>query len=256
MPPAPQRARQVDADRDAFAHIGIVRINQPLARVQFAQSLGIEQRMAVAETDLRQPRAFAHQYRKRARRNLGIERTVIAGLDLVEAAQFVGDHAREHVEPSGRAFRIGGGGDIVGQRQALQQRHDIDATGLQHRAVGERNLVQLQFVDTAGDRGAPGQETRAHAIGHFAQPQIEAGRLDLVGLKFGRGQNPAVGGQPLDHAVGQNALFLDAEGKRHGCPIGIWGRSNPTDALTGSVPPATNNLSRGHLSRPACSHVK
>ena len=91
--------------------------------------------MAVAEADLRQPRALAHQHRKGARRYLRIERAVIAGFDAVEAAQLVGDHAGEHVEPSGRAFRIGGGGNLVGQRQAFQQRHDIDAAGFQHRAV-------------------------------------------------------------------------------------------------------------------------
>ena len=151
--------REIDADRDAFADIGVVGIDQPLARVQLAQRLGVEQRMAAAETDLRQPRAFAHQHRKGARRDLGIKRAVIARLDAIEAAQFVGDHAGEDVEPAGRAFRIGGGGNIVGQRQAFQQRHDIDAAGLQHRAVGQRELVQLQFVDALGDRACePGRK--------------------------------------------------------------------------------------------------
>jgi hypothetical protein len=45
--------------------------------------------------------------------------------------------------------------------------------------------MQLQSVDTLGHRGAPGQEARAHAVGHFAQPQIEAGGLDLVGHEIG-----------------------------------------------------------------------
>ena len=67
------------------------------------------------------------------------------------------------------------------QRQALEQRHDVDAAGLQHRAVGERDLVQLQLVDALGDGGArPGQEARAHAVGDLAEPQVEARRLDLV----------------------------------------------------------------------------
>ena len=110
---------------------------------------------------------------------------MIAGLDAVEAAHFVGDDAGEHVEPSGRAFRIGGGGNVVGQRQAFQQRHDIDAAGLQHGAVGEREFVQLQFVDAPSHRGRAGQKARAHAIGHLAQPQIEARRLDLVGHEIG-----------------------------------------------------------------------
>ena len=104
---------QIDADRDAFAYVGVVGVDQPLARMQIAQRVGAEQRMAAAETNLRQPRALAHQHRKSARRDLGIKRTVIAGLDAVEAARLVGDDAGEHVEPPGRTFRIGGGGNLV-----------------------------------------------------------------------------------------------------------------------------------------------
>ena len=178
-------AAEIDAHRDALAHVGIVVVDQPLARVQRAQRLGGELRVAVAEADLRQPRALAHQHRKGLRADLGIERAVIAGADAVEAAGLVGDHAGEHVEPAGRAFRIGGGGDVVGQRQAFDQRHDVDAAGLQHRAVGERDLVQLQFVDALGDGGVrPGQEARAHAIGDLAEPQVEARGLDLVLHEF------------------------------------------------------------------------
>ena len=121
--------------------------------MQVAQGIRSEQRVAMAEANLRQPRALAHQHRKGARTDLGIKRPVVAGFDAVEAAHLIGDDAREHVEPSGRAFRIGGGGNLVGQRQALQQRHDIDAAGLQYGAVAEREFVQLQFVDPLGHRG-------------------------------------------------------------------------------------------------------
>ena len=145
------------------------------------RAVGVEHRVAAPEPDLRQPRALAHQHRKGLGTDLGVERAVVAGADAVEAAGLVGDHAREHVEPSGRTFRIGGGGNVVRQRQAFDQRHDVDAAGLQHRAVGERDLVQLQFVDALGDRGARSrQETGAHAVGHVAQAQVEARRLNLV----------------------------------------------------------------------------
>ena len=231
---AAEMARKVDADRNAFAHVDVVGIDQPLARVQIAQRLGAEQRMAAAEADLRQPRAFAHQHREGARRNLGIKRAVIAGLDAVEAARLVGDDAGEHVEPAGRAFRIGGGGNLVGQRQAFQQRHDINAAGLQHGAVAERDFVQFEPFDALGHRRAPGQEARAHAIGDFTQPQIEARRLDLVGHEIGRGQNPAGRGERRDHAVGQDALVLDGECECHGAPSRWMRRSNPMDGLTGS----------------------
>ena len=153
--------------------------------MQVAQRLGAEQGMAAAETDLRQPRTLAHKHWKSERTDLGIKRPVVAGFDTVEAAHLIGDHAGEHVEPAGRAFRIGGGGNVVGQRQAFEQRHDIDAAGLQHGAVGKREFVQLQFVDTPGHGGRSGQEAGAHAIGHLAEPQIEAGWLDLVGHEVG-----------------------------------------------------------------------
>ena len=71
---------EIDADRDAFADIGVVGIDQPLARMQRRASASrVEQRVAAAEADLRQPRAFAHQHRKGARADLGIKRAVIAG---------------------------------------------------------------------------------------------------------------------------------------------------------------------------------
>ena len=143
--------------------------------------------MAAAEADLRQPRAFAHQHRKGLRADLGVERAVVAGVDAVEAARAVGDDAGEHVDAAGRAFRIGGGGDVVRQRQAFQQRHDVDAVGFQHRAAGQRDLVQLQLGDALGDRGLrPRQEARAHAVGDLAEPQIEARRLDLIGREIAR----------------------------------------------------------------------
>ena len=130
--PAGPETGKVDADRDAFAQVGIVVIDQPFAGVKFRQRVGVEQSVAAAKTDLRQPRALAHQHGKRQRADLGIERAMITGLDAVEAAHVVGDHAREYVEPPGRAFRIGGGGDVARQGEALDQRHDIDAARLQH----------------------------------------------------------------------------------------------------------------------------
>ena len=119
----------------------------------------------------------------------------------------VGDDAGEHVEPAGRAFRIGGGRHVVRQRQAFEQRHDVDAVGFQHRAAGQRELVQLELVDALGDRGLrPGQKACAHAIGHLAEPQIEARRLNLIGREIARGTNPTALRELRDHVVGQNAL--------------------------------------------------
>ena len=239
-----------------------------MQRVEF---VGVEDGVAGAEAHLRQPRALAQQHRKRLRADLGIERAVIAGADHVEPPRAVGDHAGEHVEPPGRAFRIGGGDDFRRQREAFQQRHDVDAIGLQHRAVGEIDLVQLQFVDALGHgRARPRQEARAHPIGDVAEPQIEARRLDLAfDERIGR-QDQARIRHRRDHAVGQNAIGAGRKRERHGAVLGWPGRSNAIQTLkirtfTGYPMAALteraraeyqHDLSRGDLSRPACSHVK
>ena len=141
---------------------------------------------------------------------------MIAGLDAIEAAGAVGDDAGEHVEPAGRAFRIGGGRDVARQREAFEQRHDVDAVGFQHRAVGQRELVQLEFVDALGDRGLrPGQKARADAIGHLAEPQVEARRLNLIGREFAHGTNPTALRERGDHVIGQDALVSRWSGGRN-----------------------------------------
>jgi hypothetical protein len=210
------KAGKIHADRDAFAHVGVIVVDQALARMQRAQRFGIEQRIAAAEADLRQARALAYQHRKRARADLGIKRTVIAHRDMVEAARLVGDHAGENVEPAGRTLGVGGGRNILGQRQAFDQRHDVDATGLEHGAVAQRDIVQLQLVDALGDGGIwTRQKTGAHAIGHFAQPQIEARGLDLVGDEVVAAQDGTIACERRDHVVGQDAFLVNCKGERH-----------------------------------------
>ena len=128
---------------------------------------------------------------------------------MVEAARLVGDHAGEDVEPPGRAFRIGGRRDVGGEREAFDQRHDVDAAGLEHGAAGERDLVQLQFVDALRDRRVrAGQKARAHAVGDFAQAQVEARGLDLVGVELAAGADRALAHERRDHVVGQDAFLI------------------------------------------------
>ena len=200
-------AGQVDADREPAIHVRIVAIDQRLPGMQRLQLVGIEDGVADAEAHLRQPRALAHQDRERLRADLGIERAVIARADHVEAARAVGDHAGEDVEPAGRALRIGGRDDLLRQVETFQQRHDVDAVGLQHSAVGKADLVQLQFVDALGHRRPrSGQEAGAHAIGDVAEPEVEAGRLDLAFDEgIGRQDQPGIRHR-RDHAIGQDAM--------------------------------------------------
>ncbi len=226
------RAGEIDAHRDTVTHHRFGAIHQPLARMQRAQCVGRKRGVAMPQAKLRQPRAFAHQHRKGLRADLGIERAVVAAGDAIEAARFVGDHAREDIEPAGRTFRIRRRDDIRRQRQALDQRHDIDAAGLQHRAAGEREFVELQFGDALRNGGAgPRQEACAHAIGDIAKAKIETRRLDLiVGERIAR-TNAACRRQRRDHAVGQNSVVRRGKGKRHAITR-LWRRCNPMPGLT------------------------
>lgn len=112
---------------------------------------------------------------------------MVTARNLIEGGDAIGDDPREDVETSGRTFRIGGGFDIGGQRQALQQRHDINTARLKHRALAEADGVQLQFIELRlHARSRLRQETGADAIGHGSEPQIEARRLNLlIGGRFG-----------------------------------------------------------------------
>src|SRR5262245_6393157 len=144
---------------------------------------------------------------------------MISALDTVEAAILVRNDAGEHVEPAGRTFRIGSGGNLLGQCQAFQQWHDVNAAGFEDGAVTEWDFVQLQLVYALRNRGAAGQKARAHAIGYLAQAQIKARWLDLIGDELIFGQYAAVGGEHRDHPIGQNASVLNSKRKRHGGPV-------------------------------------
>jgi len=76
--------------------------------------------------------------------------------------------------------------------------------------------VQLQFVDALGDGClGTGQKTRAYPVGDLTQAQIEARRLDLVGIEVARAHDAAGIGQPGDRAVGQDAFLVGAVNEAH-----------------------------------------
>ena len=174
-------AVEVDRQRHAAVNVGrLAAAHQLLARVQRGQRRVALHRRADAEADLAQHGAAPHHHGKRLRADLGVEPALVAGGNGVERGHAIDDHAREHVEPAGGAFRIGGGGNLRRQAQAFQQRHDVDAARLQHRAVRQVDGVQRQLRQLQRHvRLRPRQEARAHAIGHLGQTQIEARRLDL-----------------------------------------------------------------------------
>ena len=116
-----------------------------------ASCLAVEPRVAAPEADLRQPRAAPHQDRKRARADFQKQRTLVARRQRVERGDPVAHHAREHVEPAGRAFRIGRRGKIGRQRQRFLELHEINAAGFEYRA-GVRKLDLVQGQDSPAAR--------------------------------------------------------------------------------------------------------
>src|SRR5262245_66108515 len=134
-------AGQIDPDRDTLADVRIGGIDQALACMQVTQGPRIEERMAAPEADLRQARPFAHQDRECARAYFGIKWSMVTSLDAVETTRLIGDHAREYIEPSGRAFWVGGRRNFIGQRQAFLQWHNLEAASFDNRSLTQQGRV-------------------------------------------------------------------------------------------------------------------
>ena len=120
----------------------------------------------------------------------------------------VGEHPGEDVEAAGRALRVGLGADVVGQRQLLQQRHQVGAVALQHGAVAQVDLLERQPLDLLLDRRVDvGQEAAAQRPGVVAEAQVDAGGLDRLGQDpvLARAQ-PAGLDRPAQGLRGEDAL--------------------------------------------------
>ncbi len=194
--PRGRNRREADAEIEAFADRGLALdqtdIGMDLAQGPVAHAarplVGVELLAnPAAEPDLIEPRAVADLDGEGARADLGEERAGIAFLDRVEAVLTVGDQPGEHVEAPGRALRIGEAGDGRAELELLDQRHEIDAARLEHRALGQVDLVKLELGELVAHRGVrTGKEARADAVSDLAEPEIEARGLDLVGLDLRR----------------------------------------------------------------------
>ena len=125
---------------------------------------------------------FLHQDAEGARRDLGVQRAVIVGPHPVELGAVIGDQPGEHVDPADRALGVGDRRGALLERQALEQRHDVDAALLEHRpGLVELELMHGERVDLLLDRGrGAGQEARAHPVAPGAEAQVQARRLQLV----------------------------------------------------------------------------
>ena len=178
-------AGEIDPQRDAARrHVRLGGVHQAFGGLE-AQEFEVRQaRNAATEAYLRQARAGAHQDGEGARGDFQIERAVIAGGNGVEGARAIGDDAHEHVQTAGGAFGVRRRRKIKWQLQALEQFHQIDAAGLQHRTLGKVEIVQGEVGQALLHRDAgPRQEARAHPPRRAAEPQVQARRLDLVHIK-------------------------------------------------------------------------
>jgi hypothetical protein len=100
-------ARQIDRQGDAAGDVRLLGRNQFFAAIEFDQRQIAAGGRAVAEPHLAEPRALTHHHRKRLRANLGIKRSAIAGGDLIEGGNAIGNDPGEDIEATGGAFRVG-----------------------------------------------------------------------------------------------------------------------------------------------------
>src|SRR3989304_8083195 len=140
-------------------------------------------RIAAAYANLVQPGSFAYQDAESPRRYLCVERAVVPFTDTIEFRAVVGDKPGKNVQPACGTLGIAHRGRAFPQRQALEQRNDVDATALEHAAVGDVHLVHREVFESLLDRRIfPGKETGTHPVPGRPQPEGEAGRLILVVL--------------------------------------------------------------------------
>ena len=140
---------------------------------------------------------------------------------MVELGATVDDHAGQQIEAPGGAFGIGDGADVPGQRERFHQRHQIDAALFQHGAAGQVHAMHLEIGQAVADLApAPAQERGAQPPGAVAQPQIEAGGLDLFGQDRRLGRDGAIGDQLLQTGIGQDSVHAQPPRKRETPTLG------------------------------------
>jgi hypothetical protein len=94
----------------------------------------------------------------------------------------------------------------VGQVEFLEQWDQINATGFEHRAIGQIDLVQAgQMQPLLNGAAWAGQEAGANPMGDRAQPQIKARGLDLIAIErpLGRFDAPGINASAANGLFGQ-----------------------------------------------------
>ena len=205
---------QIDREAQPVADHRRAACHQRFRRVKRRQFCIVQHRPPVAEPDLVEPHAGAHQHRERPRADFGVERPGIPFGDPVEFGAAIGDGPREQVEPPGGAFGVGDGVDSLGQGEAFEQRHEVDAALFQHRPVRKVDPVHLEFLQPLRHPlTAAGEKRRPHAVGHMSQSQIEAGGLHLTLDRRDLHPDRAVGDKRFDLLACKHTCHGTAPGK-------------------------------------------
>ena len=213
------RPGEVDAEEEAIGkrQLGLaqrlrVEVEQRELVLQGADLGVAEAHLAARQAQLVEREAAAHLDREGARHHLQVELAAVAGADLVEAVVAIGEHPGEDVEAAGRALRVRLGAHVVGQRQLLQQRHQVGTVALQHRAVAQVDFLEGEPLDLLLDRRVDiGQEAAAQRPRMVAEAQVDAGGLDRLG------QDPVIArAQPAGLDRPAQRLRWEDSGARHG----------------------------------------
>ena len=134
-----------------------------------------------SHAQLQQPVTGPRKHGEGARTDLSVEVALIARRHAVKGPRTIGHRADENINAPRRTFRIGSSRQILRQLQLLLQRHEIDASRLQHCPTGQVQRMHHQaVVQPVSYQLLARQETRTQAIRHLAQPQVERRRLYLI----------------------------------------------------------------------------
>lgn len=203
-------------------------------RVQSGDGLGIERGSPAFEAELGEPIPAPNTDGKREGSDLDPERAAVSGGGDVEARMSRRQDAREEVAPSGGTARIETTGEVRGEGQGLGELDEVAVAAFQHRPFPlEGQALGGEAAEAFFDRLGSGQEPGPHAVGRRAEPQVDAGGLDLG---HGRGIRTGSG---LDRYAEEGAqLVVDEDAGRevHGPGSVAGGRAGTRAFQHGSVP--------------------
>ena len=184
LEPHPEVERAVVVEEHVVdGHLAPRREAQRCSAVDVDELLARQGRDAPLEAKLSEPVAAPQSYGERERRDLDPQAPREAARRLVEARVPVDQDPGEDVAASGRAARVEAAVDACGELELLLQGDEVDQPALEDRAVVavERQAGGGERVQALLDRRVAGEEAGAHAVGLAAEPEVEAGGLDLGG---------------------------------------------------------------------------